>query len=244
MNLSQTIYRANKLNQMAGSNAVSKMINALNKKTGSVENADENGNTLSADEKLRKFTEDISEQLKSIFDPTNGMTDEQKEKYRRKIMAKIESGKKLTAEEMRYIQINMPELYPHVVRIQIQRKSLEEKLKHCESKEEAQKVYDQAVSNISEKDPMAKELYAAYDDAMKEYKKSDGYAALPATEEEAEEKKGNKPDNDKGHLESESYAEGLLSTLDDEQGIDKASVAESSYFPEDNMSISSLDFTA
>ena len=43
-----------------------------------------------------------------MLDPTSGMTDAQKSSYDRKVMNKVYSGKKLSAEEMRYIKIHYP----------------------------------------------------------------------------------------------------------------------------------------
>ena len=46
----------------------------------------------------------ITEKIKDMLDPTSGMTDAQKSSYDRKVMNKVYSGKKLSAEEMRYIK--------------------------------------------------------------------------------------------------------------------------------------------
>ena len=73
----------------------------------------------------------ITEKIKDMLDPTSGMTDAQKSSYDRKVMNKVYSGKKLSAEEMRYIKIHYPALYPYVERVQIQRQALEERIKHC-----------------------------------------------------------------------------------------------------------------
>ena len=66
----------------------------------------------------------ITEKIKDMLDPTSGMTDAQKSSYDRKVMNKVYSGKKLSAEEMRYIKIHYPALYPYVERVQIQRQAL------------------------------------------------------------------------------------------------------------------------
>lgn len=49
------------------------------------------------------------------------------------------SGKKLTEEEMRFLQAVDPQLYMQAARIQAMRDSLEQQLEHCKSKEEAAK---------------------------------------------------------------------------------------------------------
>lgn len=134
----------------------------------------------------------ITEKIKDMLDPTSGMTDAQKSSYDRKVMNKVYSGKKLSAEEMRYIKIHYPALYPYVERVQIQRQALEERIKHCHSKEEVQDVYSEAMFHISDDDPAKQMLYAAYDDVLKEFKKTSAYQELPETKEDAEKKKQTK----------------------------------------------------
>lgn len=65
------------------------------------------------------------------------------------------------------------------------RGSLESGLAHSTSKEEAQSVYLDALNHISEDDLMKEYIIAAYDDAMKEFQKSDQYQSLPETKEDA-----------------------------------------------------------
>lgn len=133
--------------------------------------------------------------VKDYLDPTAGMTDEQKEKFIKKLYAKIQSGKKLTPDEMQYLRQYDPVTYMKVARVQAQREALETQLKNCKSKEEAQDIYLDKVSRISEDDPARQELRAAYDDAFDEYKKSGDYKSLPNTEEE---RKRKREDNTKG----------------------------------------------
>lgn len=129
--------------------------------------------------------------VKDYLNPTAGMTDEQKERFIKKLYAKIQSGKKLTADEMQYLRMNDPVTYMKVARVQAQREALETQLKNCKSKEEAQDIYLDKVSRISEDDPARQELRAAYDDAYDEYKKSGDYKSLPRTEEERKRKREN-----------------------------------------------------
>ena len=77
-------------------------------------------------------------------------------------------------------------------RVQIQRQALEERIKHCHSKEEVQDVYSEAMFHISDDDPAKQMLYAAYDDVLKEFKKTSDYQELPETKEDAEKKKQTK----------------------------------------------------
>ncbi len=129
--------------------------------------------------------------VKDYLDPTAGMTDEQKERFVKKLYAKIQSGKKLTPDEMQYLRQYDPVTYMKVARVQAQREAFETQLKNCKSKEEAQDIYLDKVSRISEDDPARQELRAAYDDAFDEYKKSGDYKSLPNTEEERKRKREN-----------------------------------------------------
>lgn len=130
--------------------------------------------------------QEITEKIKELMDPTSGMSDAEKEKYDKTVMAKVYSGKELTPEELRYIRINYPALYPQVLRVQIQRKAFEERVKNCRSKQEVEEVYQEAMMRVSEDDPMREVLYAAYTDVYKEFKETDDYQELPEKTEEEE----------------------------------------------------------
>ena len=133
----------------------------------------------------------LKDAVDSIFDPTTGMSDEEKKKFIDKLYKKIKSGKKLSADEMQYLRMNDPVTYAKMAKVQIQRKALESRLKQAKSKEEALEIYTSAKSRISDDDPAREELNAAYDDAYGEFKKSEQYKKLPATEKEAKEKEKN-----------------------------------------------------
>lgn len=132
----------------------------------------------------------ITKNISELLSPACGMTDEEKSRYLQQIMAKLKSGKRLTAEEMRFLQAEDPVLYQQAARIQTMRDSLSARLSHCSSKEEASEIYTQAMSSVSDEDPAKEFVIAAYDDAYKEFQKSDAYKALPDTQKEAREKKG------------------------------------------------------
>jgi hypothetical protein len=131
----------------------------------------------------------LTKNISELLSPACGMTDEEKSRYLQQIMAKLKSGKRLTAEEMRFLQAEDPVLYQQAARIQSMRDSLSARLSHCSSKEEAAEIYSQAMSSVSDEDPAKEFVVAAYDDAYKEFQKSDAYEALPDTEKEAREKK-------------------------------------------------------
>ena len=169
-------------------NKTTRLINNLFKKyrKDDTENEDENTklDTLSIGLQLK-------EAVDSIFDPTIGMSEEEKKKFVQKLYRKLESGKKLSADEMQYLRKNDPVTYAKAAKVQVLRESLKKQLKSATSKEKAADIYTQAMSRISEDDPARKEIMAAYDDVYKEFRKSDEYKALPNTEKEAKEKAAN-----------------------------------------------------
>lgn len=131
---------------------------------------------------LDSFT--VTQNISELLSPACGMTDEEKQEYLAKIMAKLKSGKKLTAEEMRFLQAGNPQLYQQAARVQTMRDSFERRLANSSSREEAQTIYSDALSMVSDDDSMKEYIIAAYDDAMKEFKKSDTYQSLPQTQED------------------------------------------------------------
>ena len=99
------------------------------------------------------------------------MSEEAKNDYLAKIMAKLKSGKKLTPEEMRFLQSENPVLYQQAARVQTMRESLENRMAHAKSREEAAEIYADAIAHISKDDPMKEYLAAAYGDVLKEKEK-------------------------------------------------------------------------
>ena len=173
-------------NKAKSTNKTTRLINNLFKKYRKDDTENEN-----EDENTKLDTLSIGLQLKeavdSIFDPTTGMSEEEKKKFVQKLYRKLESGKKLSADEMQYLRKNDPVTYAKAAKVQVLRESLKKQLKSATSKEKAADIYTQAMSRISEDDPARKEIMAAYDDVYKEFRKSDEYKALPNTEKEAKE---------------------------------------------------------
>ena len=126
----------------------------------------------------------ISGNISKLLSPSCGMTEEEKNNYMARIRAKLKSGKKLTAEEMRFLQAEDPVLYQQAARVQAMRDSLENQLKGASSKKDAEEIFSTNMSMISDNDPMKEYIIAAYEDVMKEFKASDEYKALPEKEEE------------------------------------------------------------
>lgn len=130
---------------------------------------------------------DITKTVSELLSPACGMTEEEKTSYFNKIMGKLKSGKKLSQEEMRFLQAEYPQLYQQAARVQAMREGLEQRLSSCRSKEEAQTMFADSLSHVSDDDPMKEAITASYMDAMNEFQKSEEYQKLPNTIEEAKE---------------------------------------------------------
>ncbi len=117
--------------------------------------------------------------LNYVYCAEAGESEEDKAKYEARIYAKLRAGKELTSAELNYLAKNNPILYAKALRAHLMRKALENKLQSCRSKQEAETVYQTAVSSISDKDPDKEMIVAALTDAYKEFKKSDEYKRLP-----------------------------------------------------------------
>lgn len=124
------------------------------------------GKTPGSSPKLDSFQ--VSRQISELLSPACGMSEEEKKDYLSKIMAKLKSGKKLTPEEMRFLQSENPVLYQQAARVQAMRESLESRMAHADSREEAAEIYADAIAHLSKDDPMREYLVAAYDDVLKE----------------------------------------------------------------------------
>ena len=166
----------------------------INNKSNAIDNlfakykSDNNADSQSSSIDTASIGVMLKDAVDSIFDPTSGMTEEQKKKFIEKLENKIKHGIKLTADEMQYLRINNPIEYAKMAKVQIQREALENRLKSCKSKEEAHDLYVDAMSKISDNDPAKEETIAAYNDTYKDFQKSDEYSSLPNTKKEAEEK--------------------------------------------------------
>lgn len=122
-------------------------------------------------------------------------------KMMEKIQAKIKSGKKLTSREESYLKQHNQELYMQYLRIRRMAEALEHQLENADSKEEVNDIIFHAMNGISDKDPYKAAIVAALDEVIKDFKKSDGYNKLPATNEEIE--KGRKAKAEKGNKKTE-----------------------------------------
>lgn len=140
-------------------------------------------------------TKVVGNAVKDYLDKLSGLEldeenkGEAKERYRTKIMAKLKAGKKLTIKEKRYVKKYDPELYAVVMRIEVKREALENRLEHAKSKQEVTAICMHAVSSIDEKDPAREYIIAAVNKTIDEFKKTTEYKKLPATDEDEEKKK-------------------------------------------------------
>ncbi|MDD6307239.1 MAG: hypothetical protein PUA75_09945 [Clostridiales bacterium] len=131
---------------------------------------------------------EVTTNISELLSPACGMTEEEKSAYLAHIQAKLKAGKKLTAEEMRFLQAEYPDLYLQAARVQSMRESFERQLKSCKTKEEAANVFSTSMSMVSDSDPMKEAVTAAYEDAYREYKETDKYKSLPENDKEKREK--------------------------------------------------------
>ena len=82
----------------------------------------------------------IKEQLARFSDPEPGMSEQERERYHQNILAKIESGKKLSSQELAYLRVNDPMAYQKARRMEQKRQWLEQQMKKCKSKQEVRKT--------------------------------------------------------------------------------------------------------
>lgn len=129
----------------------------------------------------------LAKSISELLSPACGMTEEEKSAYLGHIRAKLMAGKRLTDEEMRFLQAECPELYMQAARVQNMRASFEQQLKSCKSREEAASLFSHSMSMIGEEDPM-KEAIAAYQEAYQAFQSTGNDSSLPQTAEEDREK--------------------------------------------------------
>ncbi len=122
-------------------------------------------------------------------------------KLAKQIDLKLNSGKKLTAEEMEYLQMHDPQKYQRVKQIEAEQKNYENELKRCKTKDEVQQLRMahtaaslSAVNSIKNNPaiPEEKKLELimqehhknqAFTDTTTEFVESGKYAKLPTEEE-------------------------------------------------------------
>ena len=163
----------------------------------------------------RDVNQVIKEALLKMSDPTPDMSDEERESYHQKILAKLESGQKLTSQELAFLRANDPAAYQKACRMEQKRQWLTEQMKKCKSKQEVSDVVNDAIAHVSEKDPDRDAIIATYREAYKEFRKTPGYCRLPDTRKEAgeEEKRGKKRQH-AGEIDTDSDVTPLVEVYD------------------------------
>lgn len=140
-------------------------------------------------ENINETNEIWRDTIEAIIDPSYGMDEEEESCYLNKIMTKLKNGKNLTSEELNYLKLHNPQLYMTALRVKYKKQAVENQLKHCKSKEEAQEVIDCAIGGIGKDDPDKEYLIAGIRETEKEFKESKYYKRLPEKKEESERKK-------------------------------------------------------
>ena len=129
---------------------------------------------------------ELVEYIVDKLNDTEELTDEKRGEMDQKIMAKLESGKKLSVKELDYLRKTNPIMYAHAMRVQRMAEAVEAQLKHARSKEEADRIITSAMSSVSKNDPDKKYIVAALNRVETEFHKSRYYQELPNNTEDDE----------------------------------------------------------
>ncbi len=155
-----------------------------------------NGNPEKKTSEYKSQAQVRAEFVNRIMDKINGDdfdSEEGRATFESKIQQKIKSGAKLSQKEMNYLRKYNPYMYQQMVRVQQRREALKEQLRHCRTKEEAQRVMSSAMTSISDKDPAREAMIAAVQNVNQQFRSSEAYRKLPNTEVDL--KKARKADN-------------------------------------------------
>ncbi|RKM55558.1 hypothetical protein D6853_08350 [Butyrivibrio sp. X503] len=142
-------------------------------------------------EETQKITTEIelARYIMERGNDTGKMSEADRAKMEARINAKLQSGKKLSQEEMEYLRRYNPIMYAHALRVQRMAEAVEEQLKHAKSKEEADRIITSALNGISKNDPDREYIFAAVNRVATEFHKSGAYDELPNTIDEDDKKK-------------------------------------------------------
>ena len=145
-------------------------------------------NTKKEEPKKITSTKELAQYIIESVNDVEKMSEEDRAKMDSRIMAKLESGKKLSQKELDYLRKTNPIMYAHAMRVQRMAEAIEEQLKHAKSKEEADSIISASLSGISKNDPDREYIYAAVNRISTEFHKSGAYEKLPNTVEEGDKK--------------------------------------------------------
>jgi hypothetical protein len=149
--------------------------------------------------------------IEKLLDSSDGMSDKDKEKMNARIYAKLKFGKKLSAKEEQYLRSTNPQMYAQYMRIRAMADSMENRLKHAKSKEEANDIITSAINGVSDKDPYKQYVVAALNETAKKFENSDAYAKLPNKKEDARNRNGSGQTNDEQDFATDSDDFDLMS---------------------------------
>ena len=169
-------------------------------------------NVLFQKEEEKKITtqRELVEHLLAGSGDVDEMSEENRREMDARIIAKLKSGKKLSQKELDYLRRTNPILYAEAMRVQRMAEALEEQLKHARSKEEVNQIFTTALSGISKNDPDREYLVASFNRISAEFRKSKMYNKMPATNEEAKQKKKQvDPDKDLFKEDDEENTDGF-----------------------------------
>lgn len=152
-----------------------------------------NSDSLTANVKTQKESEtnnlaqihrELAQQIMDRIRGNEFESEEEQQKFQAKIENKIKSGAKLSQKEMNYLCKYNPYMYHQMVRVQQKREALKERLKHCRTKEEAQRAIGDAFTTINKEDPAREAMVAAVQNVSRQFCSSNAYQKLPNTEED------------------------------------------------------------
>ncbi|MBE7003495.1 MAG: hypothetical protein E7425_04300 [Ruminococcaceae bacterium] len=113
-----------------------------------------------------------------------------------KITAKVDAGAKLTEKEMEYLKEKNPQLYEKLRQIEKEQKAYEEALRHCKSKDEAQRLHmarvGEAMQAAKNGDGTAAYRMNRMTESMTAFTETDDYKKLSTEAEQALERKEQK----------------------------------------------------
>lgn len=146
--------------------------------------------------------------MKRLHQDPDTMSEEEKSQMRSRIEAKLRAGKKLSPEEVRFLQQTDPQGYLQYMRIQQLAQALKSQLQHARTKSEANRIIAAAMGAVSDKDPAKEYIIAAMNKVAIEFKSSQAYKKLPETEAELAKQQNKKPhptpkNEDKDEVEDE-----------------------------------------
>ena len=110
-----------------------------------------------------------------------------------KITAKVNAGAKLTDKEMEYLKEKNPQLYEKLREIEKEQKAYEEALRHCKSKDEAQRLHmarvGEAMQAAKNGDGTAAYRMNRMSESMSAFSETEEYKKLSTEAEQALERK-------------------------------------------------------